>query len=94
MWTWTSAAALAVIIASGCASPEPGPTTRAAEAKPAKGRAELWQQNCSTCHNARSSKHYSDEEWDIAMMHMRTRGYITARETKLILEYIQAGNGL
>jgi hypothetical protein len=92
MRRWIGAAGLAVVIASGCASSENAATTQEAEAKPAKGRAELWQQNCSTCHNARSSKHYSDDEWDIAMMHMRTRGYVTAEETRLIREYIQAAN--
>ena len=57
-----------------------------------KGRTQLWQENCNLCHNARSSKYYSDEQWDIAMHHMRVRGSLTAHETREILEFLQSAN--
>ena len=57
-----------------------------------KGRTQLWQENCNLCHNARSSRYYSDEQWDIAMHHMRVRGSLTAHETREILEFLQAAN--
>ena len=57
-----------------------------------KGRTQLWQENCNLCHNARSSRYYSDEQWDIAMHHMRVRGYLTAHETREILEFLQSAN--
>ena len=57
-----------------------------------KGRTQLWQENCNRCHNARSSRYYSDEQWDLAMHHMRIRGSLTAHETREILQFLQSAN--
>ena len=77
---------LLLIIGASCA--EQGGSTQAAD----KGRAQLWTENCMRCHNARSSKYYNDDQWDVAMMHMRIRGNLTAHETKSITEFLQSAN--
>ena len=57
-----------------------------------KGRAQLWAENCIRCHNARSPAYYSDREWDVAMQHMHVRGYLTAKESREITQFIQSAN--
>jgi hypothetical protein len=90
-----------VIIAVGCSTQEnpktnaavapAAPTTQLA-AKPAKGRAQLWAENCMRCHNMRPPDWYSDAQWDLAMMQMRVRGYLTGEQQKQILEFLQSAN--
>ena len=77
----------------GCSAPQSDSATATTQqSSPHKGRTQLWQENCNLCHNARSSRYYSDEQWDIAMHHMRVRGYLTAHETREILEFFQSAN--
>lgn len=65
----------------------------AEEREPAgKGAAQSWSENCARCHNMRSPSSYSDAEWEVAMMHMRIRGNLTATEHKKILEFLKASN--
>lgn len=80
-----SLVATVALIITGCATPS-GPNS--AEATGAR----LWAQNCSRCHNSRSPSDYSNEKWDVAMLHMRIRANLTADEHKKILEFLQAGN--
>jgi hypothetical protein len=76
----------------GCTRSTSTATTSAADSSPHKGRTQLWQENCNRCHNARSSRYYGDEQWDVAMHHMRIRGSLTAHETRQILEFLQSAN--
>ena len=87
------------IILAGCASPNPqthaGPATRPASAQKAaggKGGSQLWAENCARCHNIRTPTSYSDTHWDVAMLHMRIRGNLTAEEHKKILEFLKSAN--
>ena len=64
-------------------SPEP-------PAPVAKGRAQLWTENCPRCHNARPATFYSLREWEVAMHHMRVRCPLTAQEHKKIMEFFKA----
>jgi hypothetical protein len=64
----------------------------AATPESSKGSAQLWQENCMRCHNIRNPASYSDMEWQVAMHHMRVRGYLTGEEHRRILEYLQASN--
>jgi hypothetical protein len=68
------------------------PTTQPASEPTAKGRAQLWAENCIRCHNARSPAYYSDREWDVAMQHMQVRCYLTAKEARAITQFIQSAN--
>lgn len=73
------------IVLVGCKTPAPS-------AESAKGSAQLWQENCMRCHNMRSPSSYSDEQWEVAMHHMRVRANLTAEEHSRILEYLKASN--
>ncbi len=75
-----------------CAEKKAGAEMSAPSAESAKGSAQLWSENCMRCHNMRSPASYSDQEWEIAMHHMRVRAPLTAEEHRRILEYLQASN--
>ncbi len=83
---------------TGCASttgraPSPAEEIQPQETLPvSRGGAQLWAENCMRCHNMRSPSSYSDAEWEVAMAHMRVRGNLTAEETRVILEFLKAGN--
>ena len=61
-----------------------------ADARPAKGRAQLWAENCQRCHNARPASWYSEREWEVAMHHMFVRGYLTRHEHDSVMEFFRA----
>ena len=79
----------------GCQHSSP-PADRAAPpdepSASARGRAQMWTQNCIRCHNARSPGYYSDREWRVAMHHMRVRCSITTQEYEAILSFLQSAN--
>ena len=79
--------AAVVVLSPGCAS-----TNASATADTGKGGAQLWGDNCASCHNTRSPSAYSDAEWDVAMQHMRVRANLTGEEHRKILEFLKAGN--
>jgi hypothetical protein len=60
------------------------------EAPAAKGRAQLWAENCPRCHNARPATFYTLREWEVVMHHMRVRCPLTAEEHKKIMEFFKA----
>lgn len=67
----------------GCASKMPN------SAKPG---AMLWGENCARCHNIRPPSSLSDEQWDVAVLHMRTRANLTGDEAEKIVAFLKAGN--
>ncbi len=54
--------------------------------------AQLWTDNCGSCHNLRNPPGYSDAQWDVAMMHMRIRANLTAEESRAILQFLKTAN--
>lgn len=77
----------------GCrAASSPADGVAGDEPAAARGRAQMWTQNCIRCHNARSPGYYSDREWQVAMHHMRVRCSITSEEYEAILSFLQAAN--
>ena len=90
---WIGLVALISAIA-GCATPEKTaqtePLPEAAVAS--KGGAQLWSENCTRCHYGRSPASYSDAQWEVAMIHMRTSANLTADEHHQILEFLQSAN--
>ena len=94
------AATLGAIVVVGCTTqPRPAtssgnpaaPATQASTA-PQKGRAQIWAESCARCHTMRGPDWYSDGEWEVAMQHMRIRGYLIGQEHKAIEEFLKAGN--
>jgi septal ring-binding cell division protein DamX len=75
-------------------APDPGRSVQLASveqpAATAKGRAQLWNENCPRCHNARPATFYSLREWEVAMHHMRVRCALTAEEHRKIVEFFKA----
>ena len=106
MWAKTAVAMTAAMLLQGCgrgssdapaasAATDAKPAVQLAsadqpEAPPAKGRAQLWAENCPRCHNARPATFYTLREWDVAMHHMRVRCSLTAEEHKKIMEFFKA----
>jgi hypothetical protein len=96
----------AAILLQGCGSgPSDAPPARLAAnvgssvqmassaeriAPTAKGRAQLWAENCPRCHNARPATFYTLREWEVSMHHMRVRCALTAEEHKKIMEFFRA----
>ena len=63
--------------------PEPGDFARGSQA---------WAENCSRCHNIRSSNELRDDQWLTTMFHMRVRAGLTGQETRDILTFLQTSN--
>lgn len=57
-----------------------------------KPGAMLWGENCGRCHNMRPPSSLSDEQWDVAVLHMRTRANLTEEEAKKIVEFLKTAN--
>jgi cytochrome c5 len=90
---------LGAMIMAGCASSENQPanaigsmptTRQTVTMAPTKGRAQIWAESCARCHNSPPPDRYSSAEWQVAMEHMRIRGYLTGEEHDRILEFLQA----
>jgi len=72
-----------------------GTATTDSEAIPVKLKpsgAQLWAINCATCHNFRDPSSYSDKQWEIAGLHMRTRANLTGEDYREILEFLKNSN--
>ncbi|MFQ5853039.1 MAG: cytochrome c [Candidatus Binatia bacterium] len=65
---------------------------RPVSAQQNKSGAQIWAENCGRCHNVRSPKERSDRQWEIIVLHMRTRANLLAQEAKKILEFLQQSN--
>ena len=57
-----------------------------------KPGALLWGENCGRCHNVRPPSSLTDSEWDVAVLHMRTRANLTEDESNKIVAFLKAGN--
>lgn len=57
-----------------------------------KPGALLWGENCGRCHNVRPPSSLTDSEWDVAVLHMRTRASLTEDEAEKIVVFLKAGN--
>ena len=74
----------AIVVYSSCSA-----TSSLAEAK---SGAQLWGENCLRCHNIPSPETFSDVEWDVVMMHMRVRAYLTENEAVKIADFLKTAN--
>lgn len=78
-----------ILIAACATSRSPASNDTAAVSK---GGSQLWAENCIRCHNMRSPASYSDAQWEVIMQHMRVRANLTAEDSKLIEQFLKAGN--
>lgn len=88
---------MAALMLAGCGSSST-PPAKAGDANASvakmqeKGGAELWGQTCARCHNIRPPTEFSHDQWQVAMHHMRIRGYLTGEEQKKILEFLKSAD--
>ncbi len=54
--------------------------------------AELWANNCSSCHNYRDPGAYTDAQWEVASLHMRIRANLTGPDYRAIKDFLQSSN--
>ena len=71
------------LIIAGCAS-----TTDIVD----RSGAQLWGENCASCHNIRPPQTLTDAQWEVVGMHMRGRGNLTAVEEHKIIEFLKSAN--
>ena len=57
----------------------------------AKG-AKTWADTCARCHNMRDPKSLRDDQWRVAVAHMRVRAGLTATEAENVLVFLQQSN--
>ena len=57
----------------------------------AKG-AKTWADTCTRCHNMRDAKTLRDDQWRVAVAHMRVRAGLTATEAANVLAFLQQTN--
>ncbi len=58
-----------------------------AEPSPING-AEVFNNNCARCHNARSLDEFSLQEWAVIMPHMREKAHLTGKETDAVIQFV------
>ena len=75
---------VAIVLIAGCAV---GPS------QVTKSGPQLWGENCARCHNLRPPASLDDGDWDLALMHMRTRAGLTGEETEKVSTFLKAANG-
>lgn len=51
--------------------------------------AEVFNNNCARCHNARALDEFSLSEWSVIMPHMRERAHLTGKETEAVMDFIR-----
>ena len=51
--------------------------------------AKLWPNYCGNCHNPLGPSNRSPVDWDLIMMHMRSRANIPPDAAEAILEYLK-----
>ena len=57
----------------------------------AKG-AKTWADTCARCHNMRAANSLRDDQWRVAVAHMRVRAGLTATEAANVLAFLQQTN--
>jgi cytochrome c1 len=54
--------------------------------------AQTWANNCARCHNMRDARTLRDDQWRVAMAHMRVRANLTGQEARDVLVFLQGSN--
>ena len=54
--------------------------------------AQTWANTCAGCHNMRDPKELRDDQWRVAIAHMRVRAGLTGQEARDVLVFLQGSN--
>ncbi|WP_339864569.1 hypothetical protein [Paremcibacter congregatus] len=54
--------------------------------------AKSWAATCGRCHNIRSPKDLTDEEWEVSATHMRVRANLPGDVVRDIVAFLKASN--
>ena len=54
--------------------------------------AKAWSENCGRCHNMRSPKELTDEEWMVSVTHMRVIANLPGNVADDIIEFLKSSN--
>ncbi len=86
---------VAVLLSTGAVMTQrPADAAEAPAADPmqfARG-AQTWANTCSGCHNMRDPKELRDDQWRVAIAHMRVRAGLTGQEARDVLAFLQGSN--
>lgn len=77
---------------SSTSPPTPGDGKSSMSMPMVKSGAQLWSEHCGRCHNVRNPASYSDAQWDVAMLHMRTRANLTKDDYEAVRKFILTAN--
>ncbi len=86
--SWALASVLILLITPVFAADQPSKPDPAQIARGAKA----WADNCARCHNLRSPKELTDEEWMVSVTHMRVRANIPGNISDDIIAFLKASN--
>ncbi len=91
IWIGTALAAALLLTAAPALA---GPDAKAKTPDPMQvvRGAKAWKNNCGRCHNLRSPKELTDEEWDVSVAHMRVRANLTGFDERDIKAFLKASN--
>jgi len=53
---------------------------------------QLWAQNCQRCHESPPPNAYSDDQWDVAINHMRVRAHISGLQAQKVVSFLKSAN--
>jgi mono/diheme cytochrome c family protein len=62
------------------------------EALSGRSGAQIWGENCVRCHNPPDPATFSDQEWEVAGMHMQIRANLTHEELEKVTEFLKSAN--
>lgn len=54
--------------------------------------AKAWADNCNRCHNLRDPMELTDEDWEVAVTHMRVRGNLPGQVARDIAVFLKGSN--
>ncbi|MDR3459315.1 MAG: hypothetical protein P4N60_17940 [Verrucomicrobiae bacterium] len=78
--------------ATNVVSAAAAPVTAKAARAPLTG-AELYSMHCNRCHPERYPTERTAAQWKTIMLHMQVRASIPAKQSRLILQYLQENSG-
>ena len=57
-----------------------------------KNGAELWQENCTMCHEGKPKISFTPEKLDVIRRHMQDKADLSPEEQEAVLKFLKSGN--